>query len=66
MLWTACCLAFFSFLRVRELTVSGDTSFDSSVHMTREDLAVDHPSNPSVIWLRLKAFKDGPVEFLLQ
>ena len=60
MLWAACCLAFFGFLRAGELTVPGDASFDPTTHLVREDLAVDNPSDPAVLQLRLKASKTDP------
>ena len=49
MLWAACCLAFFGFLRAGELTVPSEAAFDDAVHLTRDDLAVDNPRNPSVL-----------------
>ena len=60
MLWEACCLAFFGFLRAGELTVPGDGSFDPTTHLGREDLAVDNPADPAVLRLRLKASKTDP------
>ena len=60
MLWAACCLAFFGFLRAGELTVPSEAAFDDAVHLTRDDLAVDNPRNPSVLMLRLKASKTDP------
>ena len=60
MLWAACCLAFFGFLRAGELTVPGDRSFDPTTHLGREDLAVNNPADPAVLQLRLKASKTDP------
>ena len=60
MLWAACCVAFFGFLRAGELTVPGVEAFDPATHLTREDLAVDNPEDPSVFRIRLKASKTDP------
>ena len=60
MLWVACCLAFFGFLHVGELTVPSDSAFDPSVHLYWGDLAVDNPMNPTVMSVRLKASKTDP------
>ena len=56
-LWAACWLAFIGFLRTGELTVPGDDAFDPASHLTREDLAVDIPEDPTVVRVRLKASK---------
>ena len=60
MLWAACCLDFFGFLRAGELTVPGDDAFDAATHLTREDLAVDIPGSPTVFRVTLKASKTDP------
>ena len=57
MLWAACCLAFFGFLRAGELTVPSDSAFDPSMHLSWGDLAVDSQDNPTVLSVRLKASK---------
>ena len=60
MLWAACCLAFFGFLRAGELTVPSEAAFDDSVHLMRDDLAVDNPKDPAVLRVCLKASKTDP------
>ncbi len=60
MLWAACCLAFFGFLRAGEFTVSCDTGFDASTHLAWGDLAVDDPASPRVLSVHLKASKTDP------
>ena len=57
MLWATYYLAFFGLLRAREFTVPTGAAFDDTAHMTREDLAVDNPSNPSMLRMKLKASK---------
>ena len=60
MLWANCCLAFFGFQRAGELTIPNDSAFDHSAHLTRANLAVDEPKNPTVLSVRLKASKTDP------
>ena len=55
MLWPACCLAFFAFLRAGELTVPNDSGFDASSHLAWGDIGVDNPRNPAVLSVGLKA-----------
>ena len=57
MLWAACCLCFFGFFRMGELTVPSDSSYDSSVHLSFGDVAADDPSAPSILSIHLKASK---------
>ncbi len=58
MLWAACCLALFGFLRAGEFTIPDDSSFDPSVHWG--DLAVDNPIDPAILSVTLKASKTDP------
>ena len=60
MLWAACRTAFFGFLRVGEMTVPSQEAFDSSVHLSIEDVAVDSKSNPTTVWLTIKQSKTDP------
>lgn len=60
MLWAACCLGFFAFLRTGEMTVPSDASFDPAVHLTRGDLAVDNPASPQSIRVTIKQSKTDP------
>lgn len=60
MLWAACCLAFFGFLRAGEFTVPSDGGYDASSHLSWGDLAVDNPASPGVLSVRLKASKTDP------
>ena len=49
MLWAACCLGFFGFLRAGEMTVPSDTANDAASHLSFKDLAVDIPGAPTVL-----------------
>ena len=60
MLWAACCLAFFRFLRAGEITVPSDTAYDPSVHLNRADIAVDNQSWPTVIRVTIKQSRTDP------
>ena len=46
MLWAACCLGFFGFLRSGEMTVPSDTAYDPAVHLNLNDIAVDNAASP--------------------
>ena len=60
MLWAACCVAFFGFLRVGELTAPSDASYDSTVHLSLSDIAVDNPAAPTIIRVAIKQSKTDP------
>ena len=60
MLWAACCLCFFGFLRSGEVVVPSDTSFDVGVHLCFGDVAVDSHLEPSTLRVTLKASKTDP------
>ena len=61
MLWAACCLCFFGFLRAGELTVPSDSAFDPSAHLCVTDVAVvDDKRNPSMLRVNIKQSKTDP------
>ena len=60
MLWAACCLAYFGFMRVGELTVPSDDGYDASCHLSWGDVTVDDPTRPSRMEVRIKASKTDP------
>lgn len=60
MIWAACCLAFFGFLRVSEFTVPGVGSYDSYCHLSLQDIAIDNKNNPRLLQLVLKQSKTDP------
>ena len=62
MLWAAACTSFFGFLRAGEMTISSEASYDAGAHLNFADVAIDNPSNPSILRLRLKASKTDPFQ----
>lgn len=60
MLWAACCLGFFGFLRSGEFTVPDDGSFDPAQHLSFSDIAADNPANPRMLSIRIKQSKTDP------
>ena len=60
MLWAACCTAFFGFLRVGEMTAPNLDEYDSSVHLSLKDVALDSRTAPTIIWLTIKQSKTDP------
>ena len=60
MLWAACCLGFFGFLRAGEFTVASNEEFDSERHLSVADVAVDSVTAPALIRVRLKHSKTDP------
>ena len=57
MLWAACCLGFFAFLRSGEMTSPSGVKFDPEWHVTPMDIAVDSIQQPSFIQVTLKGSK---------
>ena len=60
MLWAACCLAFFGFLRVGEMVTPDDGSYDPTAHLGFGDVAVDNPRQPSFVRVSIKQSKTDP------
>ena len=60
MLWAACTLCFFGFLRAGEITVSNDGAYDPSVHLSVGDIAVDDARTPRVLRVAIKQSKTDP------
>ena len=60
MLWAACCLGFFGFMRSGEFTTSSTTEFDPQVSLTPADISVDSHQDPTVLCVRLKQSKTDP------
>jgi len=60
MMWAACCLAFFGFLRSSEFTTPSQKEYDPAVHLTVKDLAVDKKSDPRLLRVVIKQSKTDP------
>ncbi len=60
MVWAACCLAFFGFLRVGEFTVPGDAGYEPTVHLSRTDIHVDATRQPHTLRVDIKQSKTDP------
>ena len=56
MLWAACCLGFFAFLRSGEFTAPA-TTFDPTWHLSPQDILVDSHASPSMLEIKIKASK---------
>lgn len=59
MLWAACCLGFFGFVRTGEFTVNG-SSFNAETHMTIRDIEADSEVNSSFLKVHIKRPKMEP------
>ena len=49
MLWAACCLEFFGFMRAGEFTVTSSGESDSASYLCTSDIFVDCHENPSMV-----------------
>ena len=58
MLWAACCLSFFGFLRAGEFTTN--SSFDPSIHLTVGDVQADSLVDPTCFKVHIKGSKTDP------
>ena len=59
MLWVAS-TRFFGFMRAGEITVPSQDAYDSTAHLSFKDVAVECPTNPMVMEVRIKASKTDP------
>ena len=62
MLWAACCLCYFGFLRSGEITVPSESAYDPGEHLNYSDVAVDSISNPSLLKVTIKASETDPFQ----
>lgn len=57
MMWAACSLAFFGFLRSGEFTQESSSSYDPRKHLSVGDVAVDSHEHPSQLAVTLRSSK---------
>ena len=60
MIWAACSLCFFGFLRSGEITVPSGNGYDPGAHVSFTDVAIDDRSNSNLMRIRIKASKTDP------
>ena len=60
LIWAACCLAFFGFLRVSEFTIPSNTSYDKECHLSPADISIDDRNNPQLLKVKIKQSKTDP------
>ena len=60
MVWAACCLCFFAFLRIGEMTAPSDAAFNPRDHLCVSDVAFDDKKKPSLLRVRIKQSKTDP------
>ncbi len=60
MLWAACCLGYFGFLRMGEMTVPSQEGYDPGVHLNNNDVQVDDTASPKVLRVSIKQSKTDP------
>ena len=60
MLWAACCVGFFGFLRSGEITSPEVGEFDPGQHLTVKDVSVDRMENPTAIAVKIRQSKTDP------
>ena len=60
LLWAACCLAFFGFVRSGEITSSSTSVYNQSTVLLVSDVAFNTHLNPSVVAVTIKCSKTDP------
>ena len=60
LLWAACCIAFFGFLRCSEFTVPSVQEYNPSTHLSYDDVSLDSLDSPSAIQIHIKQSKTDP------
>ena len=57
MIWAACCMTFFGFMRVGEFTIPAKDSHNKASHLSLSDISVDERDNPCLLRVTIKQSK---------
>ena len=57
MIWAACCLSFFGFLRVSEFTVPAQEQCDHTTHLSFANISINNKHSPQLIKVHIKQSK---------
>lgn len=60
MLWAAFLVCFFGFFRAGEITIPNMSAYDSSIHLSFSDIALDNIAAPTMVKIRIKCSKTDP------
>ena len=60
LMWAECGTTFFGLLRCSEFTVPSTNDYDSTVHLSLQDIAINSYTAPTVIRLNIKQSKTDP------
>ena len=66
MLWAACCIGFFGFMRCGEFMLPDPTPFDAGKHLTAADIAVDSHHDPTMVSVRITQGHGNPLLGMLK
>ena len=60
MIWAACAIAFFGFIRPSEFTIPSQSQFDPNLYLTLSDITLDSRHSPQIIQVNIKQSKTNP------
>ncbi len=60
MMWAACCVAYYGFLRAGEFTVPSDNGYDPGAHLGKRDVAFNRLKKPSMMRVTIRQSKTDP------
>ena len=58
-MWAVCCTAFFGFFRLGEILLLPGSTYDSNIHLSVGDVAVDNVEDPKMLQISLRHSKTG-------